>query len=143
MKESVQNAIKKGQSLIEVLIALAVMLLVIVGLVGATTVSVRNADFSAKSAQAAKFAEQGLEKIRAYRDQSVWDDFLIACTDTANFGLEDLSLTTGFTRKIICTQQNPLDPQNTRVDVNVTVSWQDAKGDHQSNLNTYFTNWEK
>ncbi len=54
----------KGQSLIEVLIAVAVGTVIIASLLGLATRSNRNANFARASGQASKLAQQGLEIVR-------------------------------------------------------------------------------
>lgn len=59
-----------GQSLMEVIIAMAVGILVVVALVFATIFSLRNAAFAKTSAQATKLAQEGIEKMKAIRDRN-------------------------------------------------------------------------
>lgn len=60
---------EKGQSLIEVIVAIAVGTLVVAALTFATIFSLRNANFSKTSAQATKLAQEGIERVRASRDR--------------------------------------------------------------------------
>lgn len=62
--------IEKGQSLIEVIVAVAVGTLVVAALTFATIFSLRNANFSKTSAQATKLAQEGIERVRAGRDRN-------------------------------------------------------------------------
>lgn len=57
-----------GQALLEVLIALAVAMIVLTGLLVASVTSVRNATFSRNTTQANALNRQGLDFIRVYRD---------------------------------------------------------------------------
>lgn len=59
-----------GQSLIEVIVAIAVGTLVVSALTFATIFSLRNANFSKTSAQATKLAQEGIERVRAGRDRN-------------------------------------------------------------------------
>ena len=60
---------EKGQSLIEVMIAVTVGILVVTALTFATIFSLRNANFAKSSAQATKLAQEGIEKVRTLRDR--------------------------------------------------------------------------
>lgn len=59
----------KGQSLMELVVVIAVITIVVAALVFATIASLRNASFSQNQAQATKLAQEGLEKVRSLRDR--------------------------------------------------------------------------
>jgi Tfp pilus assembly protein PilX len=130
MKKASQD---KGQSLVEVIMALAVALLVVVALVRATVTSIRNARFAKDKALATKYAQEGIEAVRAYRDGVDWSTFISGCSSPP--GLSDPPAS--FTRKINCSGSD-----DSKRDVTVTVSWSDASGDHESKLETSLTNWK-
>lgn len=58
----------KGQTLLEVIVALSIGVLVVSALVFATIFSLRNASFAKNSAIATKLAQEGIEKIKTARD---------------------------------------------------------------------------
>lgn len=60
----------KGQSLIEVLIALGIISMVITGVATIVTQSLTNAQFSKEQDTATKYAQEGLETVRSIRDQN-------------------------------------------------------------------------
>lgn len=60
----------KGQTLIELVVVIAVMVIVIGALTFATIASLRNAQFSKNQAQATKLAQGGLELVRTGRDRN-------------------------------------------------------------------------
>lgn len=59
-----------GQTLIELVIVIAVLVLIIGALVSATIASLRNAQFSNNLTQATKLAQEGIEKVRSSRDRN-------------------------------------------------------------------------
>ena len=61
----------KGQSLIEVIVAMTVGILVVSALTFATIFSLRNAGFAKASAQATKLAQEGIERVRTGRDRNI------------------------------------------------------------------------
>jgi len=63
-----------GQTLIEIILALSVVVMVITGITFAITSSLKNATFSKNQNLATSYAQQGMEIVRAIRDNS-WDIF--------------------------------------------------------------------
>ena len=137
--------IQSGQSLIEVLTALAVVLLVIVALIRATTTSMKGSDFSKSQALATRYGQEAIEWIRAERDKS-WDNLadgtyclksspIESWPGQGDCGDEDYLEGTKFKRQATLTKDGE------KVKVDVIVSWQDSSGEHQSKLTTYLTNW--
>ena len=61
---------EKGQSLIELVVVVAVLVIVITALTFATIGSLRNAQFSKNQVQATKLAQEGLEWARVGRDRN-------------------------------------------------------------------------
>lgn len=123
---------EKGQSLIEVLVALAVAIVVVLALVRVTTTSVRNAAFARNQALATKYAQETIEKIRAYRDETDWTTFINNCESPP--GLSNLP--PPFSRTITCSGS-----EDDKRNILVEVSWVDAHGTHKSELKTRLTNW--
>lgn len=58
-----------GQSLVEVVVVIAVIAIVVGGLVFATIASIRNATFAKNHAQATKYAQEAVERVRTARDR--------------------------------------------------------------------------
>jgi len=127
-----------GQSLIEVIAALAVMVLVILALIIVTTISIRNATFAKNQTLATKFAQEGIEEVRAYRDQNSWDVFWLTTIGTPE---ETTEINDIFTKTIKYENKETSFDANDRAEVTVTVSWTDAQEDHQSVLKTYLSPW--
>lgn len=123
---------ENGQSLLEAIVALAVAMLVILALVWVTTVSIRNADFAKKQTQAANYAQEGMEKVRASRDQNNWETFKNGC----NGYNPSPTPPSPFTRLITCSEET-----ESKMRAVVTVSWTDSAGTHKSELISYFSKW--
>lgn len=64
-----------GQSLLEVLIALSVIILVLTALVRVVSLSIRSTDYARNASVAANSATEGMEILRSYRDSNTWDIF--------------------------------------------------------------------
>jgi len=124
---------EKGQSLVEVIIALGVAVLVILALVRVTIIAIRNARFAKNQALATRYARQAIETIRAYRDENDWNTFAIQC-EGGTIPLEIPS--PPFDMNWVCPGDND------RREVTVTVFWTDGGKTHQSELITHFTSWK-
>jgi len=124
-----------GQSLIEVVAGLAVMMIVILSLVTVTTVLVRNASFSRNQMLATKYAQEWIEEARNLRNTLPESTFFaggsLPCQNSDMVG-------TLFTRTRDC----DISTDGKTMTVVVTVSWADDKGAHESKLTTELTNWQ-
>lgn len=141
---------RNGQSLLEVIVALAVVLLVVLALVRAVVTAVRSSDFAKKSAQASSFAQEGMESMRAFRDAS-WTVFWAAATGVnrdlsgstpGGSCLTTPNLANTFIRCVKMEQITDPDPNKNKVKTAVTVSWTDSNGTHKSEQISYFTKWQ-
>ncbi len=151
--------LKIGQSLIEVVVALAIVIMLAISLV-ATTLLVQKASNNARnSTQATKLVQQNIEQVRVFRDrQSAGFDALpnSGCytLDTANAdpaawtvsslsscngnppnGAETVALNnTTFKRWIIFDN-----PSSTKRTVTVTVTWTDSSGVQRVSNSTFLS----
>lgn len=154
------NKDPRGQSLIELVVVVAVIVIVIGALTFATIASLRNANFAKSQAQATKLAQEGLEKVRSLRDRDDPVDYVKAdlthtnkfsdlwgitfsCPSNCYFyfiigtlvsgnGFEAVS--TDFKRQILIEEEGS-DPAKQKK-VTVRVVWTDFAGDHESRLTT-------
>jgi Tfp pilus assembly protein PilV len=124
---------KEGQGLIEVVAALAVLIIVVTALVAVVTKSIDNSTFSKNKATASSLAQKSMEEARDLRDQNK-EEFFTAdyanntCSSESTSGIFSISRTCVF------------DDDKT-VSLEIIVSWNDSKGDHDTKINTYLTNW--
>ena len=152
----------KGQSLFEVVGALAVISVLLVGLISITTTSVKNTTFSRNNEAANAYAQQLAEWMRSERDAN-WNTFKGRGTTSANYCFNNAVLGWGtigtcssnqvvpgtIIRRqatITCYQSNVVVAcSNVGVDtvnVAIKVSWTDGQGDHSVNFTTQLTNWK-
>jgi Tfp pilus assembly protein PilV len=134
-----------GQSLVEVLAAIAITSVVVVALLGLGSVAVRSATASRNRASATSYAQEGIEAVRSIRDRS------FSALPSAGGSLYRLSKINGswfftsgtetienlFSRdvRIVSTGTSG------KVQVVVNVTWTDNTGSHTVSLDTYLTNW--
>lgn len=139
----------KGQSLFEVVIALAVISMIIIGVVILGTNSIRNSSFARDKTLATRYAQEGTEWARGQRDNS-WSTFYSHATDSptwclsslswgnrGNCGTNDVISGTPFQRQLIF---SIIDADN--IQVSIKVSWSDGSGTHDVTSVTIFTNWK-
>jgi len=141
-----------GQSLFEVVFAIAVASLVITGIVSLSTTSVRNATFARNKSLASRFTQEASEWLRGERD-SGWDSFAsrAALLPGTTWCLRDTSWpgadgscgssdfitgTSIFKREATLTEISANDIQ-----ADIIASWQDAQGVHEVRNVTRFTDW--
>lgn len=132
MKDSCE--VNGGQTLTEVLFAVAVASLVLLGLTRASISALRNAQFAKNQSLATQYAQKGMEEVRQMRDQNPEEFWAKAAT--GNSTTETTPLTGVFTQEITFYHQF----ENKMV-VTVVVWWEDAQGRHESRLVSYLTKW--
>ncbi len=149
----------RGQSLFEVVVAVAISALIMVSLVSLVSNSIQNASFSRNKALAGTYAQEATEWLRGQRDADVATFTTNVLTPT--WCLKDLSWTPSQARS--CSAQDDLLPNSpftrqatfsiTAVDDNgvlkdlveasVVVSWDDSQGSHQVASVTNFSDWRQ
>jgi len=166
-----KNNFESGQSLFEILLAFSVIALVVVAIVGLSTISLRNSTFSKNKTQASLYAQSTNEWLRSQKDKS-WTAFIAktgAPTDTSltwclptlptdgvapdfswggssstgcNEELEsDFIPGTRFTRQIDMVHTYAAATADEIVESTVSIKWTDAQGIHMSRLISVFSNW--
>lgn len=142
-----------GQSLLEIIVATGVAVLLIGGLVVATTVSLRTSQYGERRSRAIKYAQEGIELTRSLRDGIAWDEFIAKDTNPDGgvgtvtcLGSDgvydggppcDVNIDTTFTRSVSFNWN----AANDRMEVSVEVVWNEAGKTTDVILDTYFTQW--
>jgi len=134
-----------GQSLFEVIFAMAIAALVLIAAVSLATSSVRNATFARNQTYAARFAQEATEWFRQERD-SDWDIFYTNAIGDICLSSLSWGTTPPCTVPIpgtIFYRQAQLTPGIDLVDTSVAVSWTDSNGIHEVRNATRFTYWRR
>lgn len=145
----------KGQSLFEVVIAIFIMAMVIIGVVILATNSIANSSFSRNKTLAGRYTQEAIEWLRSQRDADI--NMFISkispipyCLNTLTWNMNTcgtdefvVDVATGntiFKREVILsTSQMGLFPNLKNViEVNVKVFWDDSKGYHEARSATNF-----
>ncbi len=156
-----KKALKSGQSLFEVLVAVGVMALLVVGLINMTTVSIKNSTYSRNKTASTLRSQELAEWLRGQRDSTGWVTFRNR-VNSANqtFCFDSLGWTknracnateyiagTIFVRQaaFTCYTGNTLVACNTagvvdRIRAAITTTWTSGST-HQSTVTTELTAW--
>lgn len=145
----------RGQSLFEVVMALAIIALITAALVLLSTLSIKSASFSRDKTLATRYSQEATEWLRGERDKG-WTDFYNTihlkvlspnspyCMPTLTWSLtpghcteNDKIAETALKRELEFTEISP-----NLIGVKVIVHWADAQGLHDSITYTDFTNWK-
>ncbi len=149
---------EKGQSLFEIVVALAVSTLIIVAIVALASTSIRNSSYSRNNTVATRYAQQTMEWLRSERDIN-WNDFYAVASATPSWCMTELDWTisnakpncsdnefipdTFFYREVVFTA-GTIDVSGVPkqyVDAFVKVYWVDSQGEHQVSSTTRFSDW--
>lgn len=147
MKIFKKMKMEKGQSLFEVVFAVGVMAIVLVGVISLAAKSVRTSTFSNSNAIATKYAQEAIEWLRKQRDDG-WSNLssrigttCLSSNPLSTWGGSGSCPITGdtyFNRRVILTSISA-----SSIDAAVEVSWSDSSGTHTVRSVTKFTNWNK
>jgi Tfp pilus assembly protein PilV len=139
---------KSGQSLFELLVAIAVVGITLIALIGVSVRALGNSTYSRNKSLSTRYTQEAMEWLRKERDAD-WDVFYTLASGGAGnmYCLSDIGtgLTTGtcaqisgtvFTRSVILIATGA-----NSVEALITTSWQGDTGMHNTNMSTIFTNW--
>ncbi len=136
---------ERGQTLVEIVAAIGVVVILLTGLLAGAIGSLKAAQYGKAKSLAVQYGQNAMETVRNIRNNS-WSDFFAYgsvsgttwCLDKAGTWTETgttcpPNIDTIFTRTVVFTWQDP------NMVVDVTVSWQ--AGAYKVDLSTYFTEW--
>jgi len=141
---------RTGQSLVEVVVTVAIASLVVVALVFGAAIGVRNVQFSRNQSRAMELNRQASEWLRGERRVSwsgLWQRGAaggrIYCFSGLNFtkarsctGATGDLIDNKFTRQGVLKQAN-----SDKLEITITTSWQDPSGLHKETITTYLTKY--
>ncbi len=157
---------KKGFTIVELMIAIAIIVIVFLTILGFFIFDVRVADRSRMRLKAISLDEEAFEAVRNFRNNNSWDvsgigtlipgvDYYPASSSggwNIILGNENID---GFIRTIIFDRvsrdindnientYNPINDDPETRKVRVVVSWTDRYGSTNESLTTYITNWKE
>jgi len=153
-----ERLLKNGQTLIEILIAVAIVVLVLVAVVSRVVEAVSSANFARNQALATRFAQEGIEWARSQRDLLGWSGLAVYISGNQTYCVPNLSLSiknitagscsptgmipgTIFLREVAFVYSAPGGGAMPFANVTATVSWQDRVGWHRSTQATRLSSW--
>ncbi|MBI5019118.1 prepilin-type N-terminal cleavage/methylation domain-containing protein [Candidatus Gottesmanbacteria bacterium] len=141
---------ERGQTLLEIVVALGVIAVVLTGLVTAVTASLRYSQVSKYRSQGVKFAQEGVELARKLRDTSPWADFSAYSSGTGAWCLNEagswsvsdgsgcpIAVGSTFWRTVTFVLSGSV------MDVTSEVSWGDRSTGSTVTLRTYLSDWRQ
>lgn len=146
------SRLQRGQSLFEVVIAIAVTAIIVVALVSLTSSAVRNATFSRNNTLASRYAQEATEWLRGQRDGDV-DDFMnksliptwclsnLSWNQSGTCANNNVIPGTLFVRQVNFIRTTV--SGKVLVEARLRVSWQDTQGNHEVVSSTQFADWRQ
>ena len=156
---------KKGISIIEILVVIAIIITALSSLLGLASFSLGVSTLIKQTNQANNLSQEVMEAVRNFRDGTSWDvdgfgklatstDYYPQATSSPSKwqlvqGTENID---GFTRKVVfedvmrdsnsnIVEAGTYDPNTKKVIV--TVSWKERGREHKLEIFTYLTNWKQ
>ena len=133
----------KGQSLFEVLVAVSIIALILVGVVSLSSRTVSVSRVSRDNSLATGHAQDAMEWLRTQRDEdwaNLKDNLGNSCINTlgtwGSFPCSSTITGTPFSREVNINETSP-----GIMVVTVTVRWTDGSGSHNVTSTTRFTDW--
>lgn len=144
-KRLITLSLSKGQSLFEVMIAMAIVSIVLISIVSLASLSIRATVFSRSQTEATRFTQQAIEWLQGEKSAD-WTTFEGYITSSNTYCLNSLTWTnpgvcssaeiisgTIYTRQVTFTNNG-----DTTYTADVDTSWTDAQGVHTSSLSQVF-----
>ncbi len=128
MKQFSNSKSQKGQTLIEVLAGLSLILIVVTALIGMGIVALKASTSARNRTVAAKLANEGMEIARSVRDQG-------SLSDVVDF---DDSVIVG---SVTFTRERRVSGPADKKTIVVTVSWPESSGTKTTSVTSYLTDW--
>jgi len=145
---------ESGQSLFEIILALAITTLIIVALVALTATSIRNTTFSKNKTLASRFSQEATEWLRGERDAdfSAFETRTLTplyCLPSLSWSAASIGACTSgqeiantlFRREI--SFSSSVVNGKTLIQAGVRVYWNDAQGLHEVRSVTNFSDWRE
>lgn len=137
----------RGQTLVEAVVVVGIVVLLVTGLIAGTTASLRSAQSGRTRTQAVSLAQEGIEIVRGIRDEN-WNTF---ATYTGSYCLGDdrvLTINAATCAPNITTPEGTLarsvsfEWQDPKMVVTASVSYPEGETNRDVTLTTYFTEWK-
>lgn len=145
---------QSGQTLVEVIVAIGVVVLLVTGLIVSTSVTLKASQYGKMRSLGTQYANEAVEAARNLRD-SGWSTFFTTyggfswCLNKAGewskmVGASCIpNIDSYYTRVVTFTwHDDPLISNDERMQVDVAVTWVDGAKTYSATLSTYLTQWK-
>jgi type II secretory pathway pseudopilin PulG len=150
MEKSIKKK-RSGQSLVEMVVAVAISSLVLVGLLSGSIIGLRNVQSSRNQSQAMELCREASEWLRSEKEIS-WSRLWAKgsslgktyCLKSLDFfsnracSLPQDQINGQFYRQAVLTQSGA---DADKLEIVITTSWQDSVGNHTETITTYLTKY--
>ena len=137
-----------GQSLVEVVVSVAISALIIVALLIGAVIGIRNVQFSRNQSRAMELNREVSEWLRAERKFSWSQLWGQGSAGGVTYCFQGLN----FSKSSSCSSEDKIDGKFTRegvlrqegsdkLEVTIITSWQDPMGEHNETITTYLTKY--
>lgn len=137
MKASLPVA-SKGQALAELIIACAILAIILLGIVTTISFSLNTTTVAANKTLSLYYAQQGIERVRGFRNENGWNNIDIAGQPQAV--IQNNGVNTIFTRTVTVASDIAFITDSNIRRVTSTVSWIDGGQQYDTRLTTVLTN---
>jgi len=147
-------ASQRGVTLIESLVALGLAAIILTAIMAMVVTAVNTSTSSKTRTVATGYANEGSEVAREMRDAVDWQTFfaqyvspgtvcsICQVTSTSSLAASGVSVTP-YTRTVTFSDASPAGNPQSRVYVDVVVTWKDHNKDEKVELTSYLTDWHK
>jgi hypothetical protein len=144
---------ERGQTLVEAVVIIGLVVLLVTGLIAGTTMSLRTTGIARTRSEAVKYSQEGIELIRTIRDNN-WGTFAgftgwyCFGSDANNNPVAALIPKVGTCQPNITTSDNSFTrsvqftPEANRTKITVSVQYAEGADTKSIDLATYFTQWK-
>lgn len=144
----------KGVTIIESIVAIGILAIILTALIAMVVTAVNTSTLSKSRTEATNYANEGAETARSIRDNTTWADFwskyvgsgATICSNCEVTAAGDLAtagkVITPYTRKVVFTDASAGGAQD-KVQVDITVTWNNRGKTEKVELQSYLTDWRK
>lgn len=140
--KSILKTTSVGQTLVEIVVVIGVVVILTTALVILTTYSLKNTRLGGLRAQAVTYAQEGMDYVRQKRDAS-WTDFRaldgIWCIGDGDTWYESTVCTQNVNNFFGRYAEFTWDDANQRMAVTLTVDWTEGPNYYSTTLDSYFS----
>lgn len=142
------RAKSRGQSLFELVVALGIAALIVMGLMRVVTTSINNVIFSKTQGQATRYAQELSEWLREERDKD-WGAFATRangipwCLNTLAWGSQPGCGSNKITGTSFAREATLASVSTSSIDVLIRIYWTDNQGFHEVRFDSRLTNWRE